>query len=251
MQCLAICYNSAISASFQQRLQICLPTEWRWWSGWTGGWGRCGGGLKRLERLRSVQFSSFITVLVEQEKRTNLGLGPHSQLRIVVSLKNRMCRGPQWSWRRWTESWCSMTMWTSCAYLTGYHLTPVSSQACQGTCWPRPWRLLLSNALPLSFARQHHNLLCTLWTGQEPWHVQITRADIMLYVYITVQHSPHQAGSPVCWVEGWVGILPWLSLLGWYLIPGFLMMPLRGCGVGWVGVREENICDRKWDCQEG
>ena len=34
-----------------------------------------------------VQAGIFITVLVEQEKRTNVGLGPHSDLRIVVSLK--------------------------------------------------------------------------------------------------------------------------------------------------------------------
>ena len=237
------------------------PGSWPWHANFfNDGEYVCGGSIVHKVFVLTdlscakmvVQAGSFITVLVGQEKRTNVGLGPYSQLRIVVSLKvvqgstvvlaqmdrklefndhvNQLCLSEE----NWTPSDSCVLSGMAGDMLTKTMETEVEQCSSTELCLTTP----SSDVDTLNWAGA---LACADTKGR--------------YRAVGVYHSTAQSppGRVTSLLGGGVGgNIARVITAGLASDPRVPDDPCVGvrCGLGNC-VKEENICDRNWDCQEG
>ena len=189
-------------------------------------------------------------MLVEQEKRTNVGLGPHSQLRIVVSLKdvqgstvvmaqmdrelmfhdhvNQLCLSD------WIPSDSCVISGMSGDMLTKTMEAVVEQCSSTELCSTTP-----------QFAVHTLN-----WAGALACADNKGRYHAVCVYHSTAQSPPGRVtsllGGGMC---GNIARVITAGLVSDSRVPDDTFEGVR-CGLGNC-VREENICDRNWDCQEG
>jgi len=237
------------------------PGSWPWQANFfSDGEYICGGSIVHhtfvLTDLSCAQLmiaaGRFITVLVGQEKRTSVGLSPYSQIRKVTSLKvvqdstivlaqldeklnfnehvNQLClpEDDLVSYDSCMLSGMSGDVWTKT--LATVASTCSTTETCLSTSAPTPDTSSWSGALACTSGSSEKFYAVGLYHSQETTPPsRVTSLSNLMIEDIGKVISAGLAAPPSS--------------------PPDTCQGLR-CSLGNC-VKEENICDRTWDCQEG